>query len=190
MKIILGSSSPRRNELMKMLNIPFEVAVSTNCEIYDDNKTIYEQCMDIAHQKALNVYNKTSGDRIVIGVDTVVKYNNKIYGKPKDKEDARNMLNALNGECHEVVTGVSIIGCKNTKKFEESVYDVSKVQFDKMSDFEIEKWVFENNVCDMAGGYGIQTEFSKYIKKIDGNYYSIVGLPINVIYQMLKKYVD
>ena len=88
MKIILGSSSPRRLQLMKLINVPFEVLISNSEEIYDKKKNIYDQCLEISYQKACNVYNKTNGERIVIGADTIVKYNNKVLGKPKDNEDA------------------------------------------------------------------------------------------------------
>lgn len=189
MRIILGSASIRRYELMQMLNIPFEVIVSNCEEKYDDGKTIYEQCLDISYQKALNVYNQMDGERIVIGVDTIVNFNNKVYGKPKSKEDAINMLKDLSGNCHEVITGISMLIYKDSNYYEEMIYDVSKVYIDKMDDLEINEWVLNDDVCDMAGGYGIQTEFGKYIRKIEGSYYNIVGLPIDIIYKLLKKYI-
>lgn len=189
MKVILGSASPRRYELMKMLDIPFEVMKSDDEELYDSNKSIYEQCLDISYQKALNVYNKTEGERIVIGSDTIVKFNNKILGKPKTKEEAKIMIKKLSGNVHEVVTSVSVLVYKDAKYYEEKIYDVSKVYINEIDDFEIDKWVLENDVCGMAGGYGIQKEFGKFINKIEGNYYTIVGLPINIVYQILKKYI-
>lgn len=189
MKIILGSASKRRYQLMKLLNVPFEVVISNEEEIYDNNKTVYEQCLDISYQKALDVYNKTDSDRIVIGVDTVIKFNNKIYGKPKTKEEAVNMLKDLSGKYHEVITGISILVYKESSYYEEKVYDVSKVYVNNMDDSEINEWVMNNDVCDMAGGYGIQTEFGKFIRKIEGSYYSIVGLPIDIVYNLLKKYI-
>ena len=188
MKIILASASKRRYELMKLLKVPFEVIVSDEDEIYDLNKTLYEQCLDISYHKALNVYNKTEGNRIVIGSDTIVKFNNKVLGKPKNKEEAKSMLKELSGNGHEVITSVSMLIYKDGNYYEEKVYDISKVYFDEISDYEIEKWVFENDVCDMAGAYGIQEEFGKFVNKIEGNYYTIVGLPINIVYGMLKKY--
>lgn len=188
-KIILGSSSPRRSELMKMLKIPFDIIVSDCEEVYDKNKTIYEQCLNISFQKALNVYNKTDGDRIIIGADTIVKLDNRIYGKPKTKEDAKIMLKELSGKEHEVITSISMLVYKDSTYYEEKMYDVTKVYLENLSDDEIEQWVLENDVCGLAGSYGIQTEFGKFIKKIDGNYYTIVGLPINIVYRLLKKYI-
>ncbi len=189
MKIILGSASKRRFELMKMLNIPFEVVISNDEEKYDINKTIYEQCLDISYQKALNVYNKTSGNRIIIGSDTIVKYNDKVLGKPKSKDDAIIMLKELSGEMHEVITSISVLVFKDNKYYEEKLYDVTKVYLEEINDLEINEWVLKNDVCDMAGAYGIQEEFGKYVKKIEGNYYTVVGLPINLVYKLLKKYL-
>lgn len=189
MRIILGSASPRRFQLMNLINIPFEVLVSDEEEVYNNNKSIYEQCLDISYQKARNIYNKTMGERLIIGADTVVKFNDKVLGKPKNKEEAKIMLKKLRGQVHEVITGISILVYKNNEYYEEKVYDVAKVYFDNIDDFEIEKWVLENDVCDMAGAYGIQEEFGKFINKIEGNYYTIVGLPINIVYKFIKKYI-
>ena len=188
MKIILGSASPRRFQLMKMLNIPFEVLVNDEEEIYDNSKNIYDQCLDISYQKACNIYNRTSGTRIIIGADTIVKFNNRIFGKPKNKDEAKKMLKELSGQVHEVITSVSILVYKNNKTYEEKVYDIAKVYLDNIDDFEIDKWVLENDVCNMAGAYGIQEEFGKFVNKIEGNYYTIVGLPINIVYKLIKKY--
>ena len=189
MKVILASASKRRYELMKLIKIPFEVIVSDEDEVYDKNKTLYEQCLDISYHKALNVYNKTSGNRIIIGSDTIVKFNNKILGKPKNKEEAKIMLKELSGQKHEVITSISMLIWKDGKYYEEKAYDVTVVYFDNIDDFEIDKWILENDVCDMAGAYGIQEEFGKFVRKIEGNYYTIVGLPINMVYQILKKYL-
>lgn len=189
MKVILASASKRRFELMKLLKVPFEVIVSNEEEVYDLNKSIYEQCLDISYQKALNVLSKTEGERIIIGSDTIVKFNNKVLGKPKNKEEAKLMLKELSGKSHEVITSVSILIYKNDKLLEEKMYDITKVYFDEIGEEEIEKWVLENDVCDMAGAYGIQEEFGKYVNKIEGNYYTIVGLPINIVYKILKKYL-
>lgn len=190
MKIILASKSKRRHELLNLLKIPFEAIVSDDEEVYDKTKTIYEQCVSISYQKALNVFHKTNGDRIIIGSDTIVKFEKEILGKPKTKDEAKEMLRMLSGKEHEVITSVSVLVSKEGTYHEEKVYDVTKVYFSELSDIEIEKWVMEHDVCDMAGAYGIQEEFGKYVNRIEGNYYTIVGLPINLVYQILKKYTD
>ena len=189
MEIILASASKRRHELMKVLNVPFKVIVSTDEEVYDKKKNLYEQCMDISYHKALNVYHNTDLDRVVIGADTVVIFEDKIYGKPKNKDDAYNMLKKLSGKMHEVVTGYIIIVFKDNQYSEEKSYVVTKVYFDELSDYEIMDWINNHDACDMAGGYGIQEGFSKYVKKIDGDYFNVVGFPVNAIYQSLKKYL-
>lgn len=189
MEIILASKSPRRKELLSLLKIPFNIIESNTVEELNDNKSIYEQCIDISYNKALNVYKKTEGDRIIIGSDTIVVFDNKIYGKPKNKIDAFNMIKELSNNYHEVITSITLLVYKDGEYFEEKTYSRTKVFIDKMSDSEINDWVFNNDVCDMAGGYGIQLEFSKYISHIDGDYYTIVGLPINKLYQLIKKYI-
>lgn len=188
MKIILGSASLRRHELMNLLNVPYEVIVSDEDEVYDKNKTLYEQCIDISYHKALNVYKRTSGDRIVIGSDTVVIFNNKIYGKPKDLNDAYKMIKELSGNYHEVVTSLTFLVFDGNNYFEEKTYEVVKVYVDSLNDEEIYDWINNHNVMDMAGGYAIQQEFGKFITKIEGDYFSIVGFPLNKVYQLLKKY--
>ena len=189
MKIILASASKRRQELMKQIKLPYEIMVSDEDEVYDKNKNPYEQCLDIAYHKALNVYKRTSGERIVIGSDTVVILNNEILGKPKDNRDAFNMLKKLSGKSHEVVTSLSILVYKDNQYYEEKLYDVAKVFVSEMSDEEINNWIDNNSVCDKAGAYAIQEEFGKYIYRIEGDFYTIVGFPISKVYQILKKYL-
>lgn len=190
MKIILGSASKRRQDLMNLLKVPYEILVSDEDEVYDKNKSLYEQCLDISYHKALNVFKRTDGDRIVIGSDTVVIFENKIYGKPKDKNDAYWMLNTLSGKCHEVVTSLSFIVWKDGILKEEKDYEVAKVYIDNLSDDEIWNWINNNNACDMAGAYAIQEEFGKFITKIEGDYFTIVGFPLNKVYRHLQKYLD
>lgn len=189
MKIILASASLRRRQLMEQLHLPFEIMVCPLDEVSDSTKHPFDQCLDISYQKALDIYNKTQGERIIIGADTMVIDGSKIYGKPKTKNDAKIMLRNLASKKHQVVTALSILVFKNGTYYEEKMFDVADVYIDDLTDEEINKWVLENDVCDMAGSYGIQTEFGKYISCINGNYYTIVGLPINLVYRTLKKYL-
>lgn len=188
MKIVLASASPRRHELMNLLNVPYEVMVSLEDEVYDNNKNLYEQCMNISYHKALNVYQRCEGDRIVIGCDTVVIFNDKIYGKPKDKDEAYKMIKELSGNYHEVVTSLSFIVNDKGRYQEENCCEVTKVYVDNLTDEEIWDWINHHDVCNIAGGYAIQQEFGKFISKIEGDYFSIVGFPINKVYRLLKKY--
>lgn len=188
MRIILASSSPRRHELMKMLNIPFEVITKDVIETMDMSKNIYEESMQLAHKKAQAVYDEIKGDVIVIGSDTIVYCDNKVYGKPKDYQDAYNMLKKFSGQSHEVISSLCLLIRKEGKEYQELTYDKCDVFVDEMSDMEIDEWIQNNDVYTKAGSYAIQEGFGKYIEKIDGDYFSIVGFPIHKLYNLIKKY--
>ena len=189
MRVILASASPRRRELMKKLNIPFEVIILPHDEVLDETKSVYEQCLDISYQKAKMVYEKEKDDVIVIG-DTIVVLDNKIYGKPHDYNEAFDMLKKFSGKSHEVVTSLSLLIRKNGVEYEEKLYEIAKVYVDNMSSCEIREWIDSSDPYSKAGGYAIQEDFGKYISKIDGDYFTIVGLPLNKLYRLLKKYYD
>ncbi len=188
MRIILASKSPRRKELMKSLCIPFEVITENTIENLDATKNHYEECMKTAKSKALAVFNKVSGNVIVIGSDTIVSYNNKIYGKPQNYDDAFNMLKDFSNHKHEVISSLCILVRKNNQISEELTYDKCQVYVSKMSDDEIRDWINSNDVYTKAGAYAIQEGFGKYIEKIEGDYFSIVGFPLHKVYELLKKY--
>lgn len=191
MNIILASASPRRRSLMKNLNIPFEVIIVPHEEKLNKRKTVYNQCIDIAYQKAKIVYDKEidNDNFIIIGSDTIVVHNKKIYGKPKDYTEAFNMIKSLSGTSHEVVTSIVMLIRKNGQEYEEKLYDVAKVYVDEMTDDEIKEWIENSDPYSKAGGYAIQEGFVKYITKIEGDYTTIVGLPLNKVYRLLKKYM-
>ncbi len=188
MRVILASSSPRRYELMKELNIPFEVISKEIDETFTGNN-IYESSMEVAKRKAMAVFKDINTDVIVIGGDTIVAQEGIIYGKPKDYNDAVNMLNTLSDNHHEVITSLCVLIRKDNKVYEELTYDKAVVYFDKLERYEIDEWINSSNVYDKAGAYAIQEGFGKHIKKIDGDYNSIVGLPIHKLYNILKKYI-
>lgn len=190
MKIILASNSKRRQELLKMLNLPFEVVVSEKEEIQDENLTPLENCFNISLAKGKDVLEKTSGDRIIIACDTIVVKDNKIYGKPKNREEAYNMLKTFSGTSHEVLSCLTVIKVLNDQEKIFKDYGKASVYIDLMSDFEIYDWIDKNNPYDKAGAYAIQEEFGKYITKIEGDFYTIVGLPINKLYRILKEIMD
>lgn len=182
-RIILASKSPRRKQLMDTLNIPYEIIVADIDEKIDTNNTLTSEIEKLSFLKALKVFNENK-DALVIGADTIVVINNEVLGKPKTKEDAINMLHKLQGNKHYVITGVSII----TDSKSESFHTVSEVYFNPMSDLEIEEYVETKEPMDKAGSYAIQGIGSKFINKINGDYYSIMGLPISEIYNRLKEY--
>lgn len=186
MKIILASKSPRRKEIMDMLNLKYEVIVSDAEEILEEGLTIEEQAKRLSYIKAKTVFDETIGDRIVIGSDTMVIKDGKIYGKPKNEEDAFRILKELNGSKHQVITGLAILVERNGKYQEYLDYDITEVYFKNMTDEEIKNWIATGEAMDKAGAYAVQGKFSVFIEKINGNYWSVMGLPIHKVYDILK----
>ena len=188
MKVILASTSPRRRELMKELNIPFEIIAKDVKEEFDNNKNIYEASMEVAKRKAQAVYDDILDDVIVIGSDTIVVFENEVYGKPKDYHEAYQMLEKFSGNSHRVISSLCLLIRKNGVEYEELTYDECEVMIDNMTNEEINEWINSNDVYSKAGAYAIQEGFGKYIKSINGDYFSIVGFPIHKLYKLLKKY--
>lgn len=189
MKIILASKSPRRRELMNLLKIDYTVMVSDVDEVLEKELSIEEQSKKLGYIKAKAVFDITHGDRIIIGSDTMVIKDGELYGKPTDKKDAIRMLKKLQNSMHQVITSVAILVQKGESYEEYIEYEITEVYISKMTDKEINQWIEEGNVYDKAGAYAIQSEFAKFVDKINGNYDSIVGLPINKVYKILKKYI-
>lgn len=191
MKVILASGSPRRKELLKMVVPEFEIIVSGAEESLIDNLSPEEQATNLSYLKAKNVFNQTEGDRIVIGSDTIVVKNGKIYGKPKNKEYAKQMIKELleGDKTHNIITGLSIIIQKDGKCKEYKTFDIVRVYFKDMTDTEIDKWIDTGKAMDKAAGYAIQDEFGVFIEKIEGNYSTAVGLPIHKVYDIIKQYI-
>jgi len=189
MKVILASQSPRRKELMDLLNIDYEIIVSQVDEVVNDSYPIKEQSKELAYIKAKEVFNKTTGDRIVIGADTLVTKDNKIYGKPKDENDAIRILKELNGLKHEVITGLCVLIQKEDKYYQYIDYDLTEVYVKHISDEDIVKYVKQEKPLDKAGGYAIQDSFCLHIEKIVGNYTSVVGLPVQKLYDIIRKFL-
>ena len=187
MRIILASSSPRRKELMNMLNIPYEVISYDHDEVLNKEKSVYEQCMDISYQKGKIVFDSFDEDVVVISSDTIVVFNGEIYGKPIDRNDAYRMISMIQGNDHEVVSALTVFCRKNGKDTIHETYEKAIVTVDKMTDDEINSWIDTGKAFGKAGAYAIQEEFGKYIKKIDGDFYTIVGLPLNKLYNILKE---
>ena len=181
--IILASKSPRRKELLNLITKDFIVA-----ESHFDESSIHENDFHklpaiLAYNKANNILNRYTSDDCIIGSDTIVVINNEILGKPKDKEDAKRMLKLLSNNTHLVITGLSIL-YKN-KIINKSIENF--VTFKELSDEEIDDYINSNEPFDKAGSYAIQGLGSKFIKSINGDYFSIVGLPVNTLYETLKE---
>lgn len=178
MKIILGSKSPRRKEILNILKIPFETA-SIDCEEnYPQTLKAKEIPLYIANLKAKSFNNLTKDD-ILITADTIVWCNDKMLGKPRDVEEAKYMLKLLSDNIHQVYTAVCI---RNNDVITEFV-DTTEVRFCKLSDKLIDEYIEEYNPLDKAGAYGIQDLIGYVgIDYIKGSYYNVMGLPINILY--------
>ena len=193
-KIILGSASPRRRELLSQIGDSFEVRTSGREEIY--HSVIPEEIVrELALMKAENVagdltdeQNEAPKDTIVIGADTIVVLDGKILGKPVDEKDAADMIGALQGRSHEVYTGVAILDYDAQGEKNVSVHAVgTKVYVNPMDEAEISAYIDTGEPMDKAGAYGIQGRFAAYIDRIEGDYYNVVGLPVSYVYQALKR---
>ena len=192
MRIILASQSPRRKELLALIVPNFEIMVRNQEETLNDKLSVEEQVTEIAYTKAKNVYDRTKGDRIVIGSDTIVTKNGKIYGKPRNRKHAKEMIKELitGDKVHEIITGLSILIEKNEQLKEYKTYDAVKVYLKDISEEEIEKWLDTGNAMDKAAAYGIQNEFCIHVEKIEGNYTSALGLPTHKVYDVIKNYIN
>ena len=182
-KIILASSSPRRKELLETAGIEFEIHVKDVDESVPEGTPPAEAAKMTAAKKA-TVIAEYYSDGIVIGADTIVVVGEKILGKPKNKEDAVNMLRMLSGVEHEVITGVCIINGGEKDSFAQ----VSKVKFYELTDEEIETYVASGEPMDKAGSYGIQGLGCTLVERIEGDYLNIVGLPVDEVCRRIKKY--
>ena len=183
-KIILASQSPRRAEILRMIGVNFKVDSSNINEEMNQKIEQNEIAINISKAKAEKISQKYPNN-IIIGADTIVVYNEKIFGKPKDKNESRKMLKALSGDCHKVITGVTIMNKKLgvLKNFSES----TKVFVQKIPTKQIEFYVNNYNTLDKAGSYGIQEWFSVWIKKINGCYYNVMGLPVSKLHKHLAE---
>ena len=192
MKIILASKSPRRKELLSQVGYTYECVVSEKEENTDAVQPS-DVVKELSQQKAEDVCAKIEKegqmeeDCLVIGADTIVAKDSEIFGKPKDTEDARRMLSALQGREHSVWTGVTLIYLRDGKKKKKVFAEETKVHMYSMSEQEIEEYIRTKEPEDKAGAYAIQGYAAKFIKKIDGDYNNVVGLPVARIYQELKK---
>ena len=182
MKILLGSNSPRRKELLQNLGFDFEV-VSINCdEIFPDNLEVKNIASYLSELKA-NAYRNLEKNEILLTADTVVTFEGKVLGKPKNREEAIEMLSHLSGKTHQVYTGISF---KTLEKIITKT-DVADVEFSKITDEEIAFYIKNYQPFDKAGSYGIQEWLGMAkISRINGSFYSIMGLPTHLVYETLK----
>lgn len=184
-KVILASNSPRRKELLGGLGIGYEVKTMPDIdESYPDGLSMEEVPVYIARSKADAYRPLMQPDELIITADTIVWLDGVVMGKPKDEEEACDMLRRLSGQTHQVVTGV----CLTTIDRQQSFATVTDVTFDRLTEEEITHYVSRYQPMDKAGAYGIQ-EWIGYVgvRSIKGSYFNVVGLPVQRLYQELKR---
>lgn len=183
-QLILASASPRRKELLEQIGFDFTI-IPSGIEETITSDIPEEIVKELSFSKAMDVV-KNSGielvNKVCVGADTIVCIDNKILGKPSDKEDAERMLNLLQGRKHDVYTGVTLITSEKSVSF----FEKTEVLMYPMSKEEIHSYVETGEPMDKAGSYGIQGKCAIYIKGIQGDYNNVVGLPIARLYQELK----
>lgn len=182
-EIILASASPRRKELLATAGIEFTVKVADVEEKIDDGLTPAEVVRSLALQKAQAVADKNP-EAIVIGADTIVVLDDAILGKPQSEENAVEMLTSLSGRSHTVYTGVALIKGDKVRNFCEA----TQVEFYDLTKEDIDAYVATKDCMDKAGAYGIQTNGCVLIRKIDGDYFNVVGLPVSKVYRELRDF--
>ena len=182
-KIILASASPRRSELLKREAYDFVVVVSAAQEEEQKNLDTFEIAQRNALLKARDIAKKYP-DSLVLGADTIVVFQGKVYGKPKNLNEAKEMLKSLQGNTHTVYTAIALVG-KN-KNLETVSTDESKVTFKKMNEKDIENYLSKVNVLDKAGAYAAQEFGELIIEKIDGAFDNVMGLPCALLKKELE----
>ena len=173
-RLILASGSPRRQELLRKLQLDFDVVVSSIEETFSSNESPEEIVTSLAMQKAQDVAAKYPDD-YVVGADTMVVLENQILGKPKSEQDAFNILKMLSGNTHHVLTGVAILHQQQQTIFCEK----TEVTFWDLTEQEIHDYILSGEPFDKAGAYGIQEFGSILVKRVNGDYFSVVGLPVS-----------
>ncbi len=184
-KIILASKSPRRKELLEGLEIPFEIRTKEVEEVYPNNLPPKDVASFLAKLKAQPIISTLQKDEILLASDTIVLLDGEILGKPKNKEEARRMLGKLSNKTHEVITGVHMQSINKSYNFSNT----TKVHFTRITEEQITHYIEKYQPFDKAGSYGIQ-EWIGFIgiKKIEGCYFSVMGLPVHDVYKYYLKF--
>lgn len=186
-RVILGSGSPRRKELLEQIGLEFEV-ITSDCEEQITCTEPSELVQRLAQTKAQAVFDKLPSDEVlVIGADTIVASDGKILGKPSSAEEAVSMIRHLQSNTHQVYTGVCFIWEEQGRVKTHSFYEMTEVEVLPMTEEEIRYYVGLDTCMDKAGAYGIQNEFACYVKGIRGDYNNVVGLPAGRVYQELQR---
>ena len=185
--IILGSGSPRRKELLGELGFEFEVDTRNTFEEVYSEDTPQEAIPEVLSEgKSLGFHRELTDSEILLTSDTLVLCEGRVMGKPRDREDAVDMLKALSGKSHKVITAVTI---RNSERM-KTVSDTALVHFKDLTDSEINYYIDNCRPFDKAGAYGIQ-EWIGYIgiDRIEGSYFTIMGLPVHLVYELLLEFI-
>ncbi|MCB0660534.1 MAG: septum formation protein Maf [Saprospiraceae bacterium] len=186
-RIILGSGSPRRMELMQKAGFSVEVMVSNADENFDENMELADVAEMLAVRKAQDLLAHIGSDDVLVTADSVVILNGKIYNKPTNRSEAISMLTELSGQAHEVITGVCICFEHKLQSFSEKTI----VSFSELTESEIQDYVDHCAPYDKAGAYGIQEWIGwAKIEKIDGSFANVMGLPVEKVYKILVDYCN
>ncbi len=187
MKIILASKSPRRKEILENLGLKFDI-ITADADESSDITNPDKLVTTLAERKGRAVVEKLDdkSDRLVIACDTLVYADGEFLGKPKDRSDAERMIKLLSGKKHLVVSGIYL--CLNGKEVTAAAQ--TGVVFDEMTDSEIAEYINSPEPYDKAGGYAVQGLASVYISGLEGDYFNVVGLPVNLLCKTLKKEFD
>ena len=190
--LVLASASPRRQELLRNAGIPFVVQPTDIPEAPQAGESPRACAERLAREKALAVFHDRPHD-IILGADTIVIVDSQILGKPRDPADAVRMLRLLSGRSHHVITGVCLVGLRTenqvpTTAFEDTRSETTLVTVNVLSDEEIQAYVATSEPMDKAGAYAIQGMASRWISRIEGDYFNVVGLPVSLVYRMLREH--
>lgn len=185
---VLASKSPRRKELLKNIGINAEIMPANIDEDLMAGLPPEKMVTELSMLKATDVARSFGKDTYVIGADTVVCVDGEIFGKPEDDKEAKAMLEKLSGRSHDVYTGYCVVNCQSgvsVAKFERTT-----VYFRNLSDEEIDSYIKTREPMDKAGAYGIQERGSKFVEKIEGDYFNVVGLPVCALVKLMKEEFD
>ena len=187
-RYILASKSPRRHELLDMVGVEHEV-ITSDCDENIEYSGPADMVCRLSELKAEAVAKELPAgeEAIIIGSDTIVYYDGEVLGKPKSEEDAFRMLSELSGNTHSVFTGVTIIDPSAGKK--ETFFEETKVTFYDVTEEEIRAYIKTGDPLDKAGSYGIQGKGAFLVQRIEGDYYTVVGLPVAHLLQSLKEFL-
>ena len=188
MRLILASASPRRKALLRDAGISFQARSSADEPPPRQGESPIAYARRAARAKALDVAASQPRGTLVLGADTIVVLGKEILGKPRDARDAARMLRKLSGRVHRVITGVCLVRARH--HVVALRHSVTLVRFRKLNESEIRRYIRTREPLGKAGAYAIQERASKFVTRIDGCYFNVVGLPVPLVYEMLRRFED